>query len=257
MDSIRQSPVSVLCIRPTAFDACMAALQPFIAKCPAGSQLIVVTDDNRFNSGNVRVVHQIHPLTYGALLQTALWSADTPLVLIVPGDESVAPKDIKEFFERIDGSDIVVGCRQIGQTPALVRAGDLLRRIMARIFLGYSPAPRLGWSGWRGWPVRWLADHVFGVPLADPMCGVLLARREIFDRIPIQSAGPFAHVEIVAKANHLGCLLDEVALAGGADRPAPFAADAWRLLHWPDFGPPQVACDFAKRTLARELSQEM
>jgi len=257
MDSIRQSPVSVLCIRPAAFDACVPAWQLFIAKSPAGSQLIVISDDAPSSLPNVRVVQQIHPLTYGALLQTALWSADTPLVLFVPGDESVGPKDVREFFERIDGTDIVVGCRQIGKSPALVRAGDMLRRIMARIFLGYTPPPRLSWSGWRGWPVRWLADHVFGVPLADPMCGVLLARREIFDRIPIQSAGPFAHVEILAKANHLGCLLDEVALAGGADRSAPFAADAWRLLHWPDFGPPQVACDFAKRNLARELSQEM
>jgi hypothetical protein len=49
-------------------------------------------------------------------------------------------------------------------------------------------------------------------------------RLQIFERIPIQSDGAFAHVEIVAKANFLGLML------GGEELPldvipAPYRGD--------------------------------
>ena len=40
-----------------------------------------------------------------------------------------------------------------------------------------------------------------------------LARRSIFERMPIQSGGPFVQIEILAKANHMSCLFAEELVA--------------------------------------------
>jgi hypothetical protein len=74
-----------------------------------------------------------------------------------------------------------------------------------------------------------------------------LFRREIFSRIPIQSDGPFAHVEVVAKANFLGCVMDEVTVPIRLRRQGetPAVVYPWRqtltemrrVLFDPDFGP--------------------
>src|SRR3712207_7375995 len=45
---------------------------------------------------------------------------------------------------------------------------------------------------------RWVARWVFGVGLHDPECPFRLARREVVTRFPLQSAGPFALVEMLA-----------------------------------------------------------
>ncbi len=92
-----------------------------------------------------------------------------------------------------------------------------------------------------------MARLLFGVPYRDPGCPFRLFRRDIFARIPLQSKGPFVHVEIVAKANFLGCLLGEEVPLGETARPVSteeshsttrgILADAWTVFHYPDFGP--------------------
>ena len=54
-----------------------------------------------------------------------------------------------------------------------------------------------------------LARILFGLRYHDVACPFRLFRRDILARIPIQSDGPFAHVELLAKANFLGCLMGE------------------------------------------------
>ena len=83
---------------------------------------------------------------------------------------------------------------------------------------------------------------VFGVHLLDTDGAFKLFRREVFDRIPIQSDGPFVHVEILAKANFLTCWMDEIPI--GASEPNAMPAFSWngrkrdlrRVLSRPDFG---------------------
>jgi hypothetical protein len=93
---------------------------------------------------------------------------------------------------------------------------------------------------WRGW----LAFLGFGLWLKDAGCPVRLYRKSIFPRIPIQSKGRFADVEILAKANFLNCLLTEVEISWQpAERPiprGPVFGDALRVFTRPDFGPPQL-----------------
>ena len=51
-----------------------------------------------------------------------------------------------------------------------------------------------------------------------------LPRRDILPRIPLQSDGPMAHVELLAKANYLGCVLGEE--VPFAIEPGPYCGDA-------------------------------
>ena len=88
---------------------------------------------------------------------------------------------------------------------------------------------------------------VFGVHIVDVDSAFKLFRREVFDRIPIQSDGPFVHTEIIAKANFMTLWMDETPIA-----PSPGAVpeslrndlrwrDRWqdmkRVLLNADFGP--------------------
>lgn len=238
MDPIRSAPVTI--VLPSASREDVAAWATYLAQCPAGSQILAVVDAPLTEvPPQVRVVQHTQPLGIGGCLQTAIWLLETPLVLLVGGGEC-RPRHAKAMFEEIDNVDLVAACRDIGPPPPPVMIWDLTRMLMARIFLGYFPEPRIGWPGWGDWPRRWTARRLFGVPLHDPCGGLILARSELIRRMPIQSRGSFAWVEIAAKANHLGKLMCEVKAEREPERsplpPDPFASDAWRLFHQPDFG---------------------
>jgi len=237
---IRHAPLSLILVATAQepVEALIAAWLPFVENSPPGSQLIVIADDpiECTAHGRLRIVYHTRSMGLGASLQTGLWSLETPLVFFVSTTRSLPPEQTSDFLERIDKVDLVNGCRRTGPTPFLVRTWERIKGIVSRVFLGYTPEPRLGWPGWEGWWRRWVARHLFGVPLVDPECGVLLGRSEIFMRIPIQSTGEFAWVEMIAKANHLGCLLDEVGVDAAPDRRGDFARDAWRVFRRPDFG---------------------
>jgi hypothetical protein len=129
----------------------------------------------------------------------------------------------------------------------LGRATGLLSRFLCRVILSDAPAPLPGWLGWRGHAATLLARVCFGVRNRDVLCPYRLLRREIFARIPLQSNGPFVHVEILAKANFLGCILSEDAPLGDKDRRVraeardgpgeDFFKDFWRVFNHPYFGP--------------------
>jgi hypothetical protein len=120
-------------------------------------------------------------------------------------------------------------------------------RLLVRVFIGVSLPAAPCWLGASGWLRRRVARWCFGVRLHDPECAFRLFRRSIFQRIPIQTDGEFAQVEILAKANFLGKLMDQVRVEhrprpdgrplapdGLRDRPL---RDARRVLHAADFGP--------------------
>jgi hypothetical protein len=92
-----------------------------------------------------------------------------------------------------------------------------------------------------------LARVLFGVRQHDITCPFRLHRRDIFARIPLQSDGPFVHVEILAKANFLGLVMgEEVPLLPGHYPPLKdrlgheerrqLLADARRVIRRPNVG---------------------
>jgi glycosyltransferase involved in cell wall biosynthesis len=149
----------------------------------------------------------------GASLRISLAAANYPLLFYADGSRCYQPADLNLLLEAIDKVDIVSGYR-------VWHKGSRSQALTS----------------------RWLARLFFGVRLRDPDCSFKLFRRSIFARIPIQSDGPFVHAEILAKANFLGCLMNEVPVTFREDQktavlPRTRWADARRVFFHPDFGP--------------------
>lgn len=183
----------------------------------------------------------------GAALATGIAAAVHPLLAYAPCDKQFQPAELQRYLELIDQVDLVTGYRVTGPAPGWLIAAGWLRRWLARILLGDFPPGRACWLGWTGWRRRWLARWVFGLRVQDPECPFRLFRREVFRRIPIQSRSTFVHLEILAKANHLGCMMAETPvswLPQKTAQPEPVGttirSEASTLFHRPNFGPARL-----------------
>jgi glycosyltransferase involved in cell wall biosynthesis len=204
-------------------------------------------DGLRDKISRLEVLRHEKPAGVGAALRTALASAKHPLFFYTLCDPRFRPDDLPRLLQAIDAVHCVSGYRAGRPVPFLWRAAGLLSRLLCRVILSAAPVPLPGWLGWRGHAAGLLARVGFGVRNRDVLCPYRLIRREIFTRIPIQSNGPFAHIEILAKANFLGCILSEDAPLGDVGRPVKaeprdgpgkdFFKDCRRVFDRPDFGP--------------------
>jgi hypothetical protein len=176
-------------------------------------------------------------------LNEAIRSARHPLLAICPADKQYLPSDLGRMLKVIDKVDLVTGYRCGGQAPPWRVALDTLVGLFSRIVIGAALEPRTCWLGCEGWGRRWVARWIFGVRVVDPECPFRLARREVFEHLPIQSSGPFVQVEILAKANHLSCYLAEEPVTWTApveptsSDGVTFGQDALLVFRAPDFGP--------------------
>jgi glycosyltransferase involved in cell wall biosynthesis len=169
----------------------------------------------------LRVFRHDKPLGFGAALRTGLAAARHPLFCYCTCDGQFTPADLKLLLGEVDKVDLVSACRL---PPTLLNR-----------WFGNEPAMRL------------LRRFTFGLHMLDATCPFKLFRRSIFDRIPLQSSGPFVHTEILAKANFLGCLMTEVTVPvqPAAGTPSPLLqasrgerwAEAYQVFKHPDFGP--------------------
>jgi glycosyltransferase involved in cell wall biosynthesis len=195
----------------------------------------------------LEVLRHEKPAGVGAALRTALAAAKHPLFFYTLCDPRYRPDDLPRLLKVIDPVHCVIGYRAGRPVPVLWRAAGLLSRLLCRVILSAAPPPLPGWLGWRGQAAALLARVGFGVRNRDVLCPYRLIRREIFARIPLQSNGPFVHVEILAKANFLGCIMAEDVSLGEANRPVKaeprdgpgenFFKDCRRVFDRPDFGP--------------------
>jgi hypothetical protein len=163
----------------------------------------------------------------GTVLGTAIAAARFPLLVYADVNSGNVRENLDNCLATIDKVHLVSGRRESITSRRLPR--------------------------WNGLPSRLCIRMIFGVHLTDPACPFKLFRREIFDRIPIQSKGSFVHIEILAKANFLGKLMTEVAVKGqrsevtsrrsqvGSQRYSGKWRDAWLVFRDPDFGPAILA----------------
>jgi glycosyltransferase involved in cell wall biosynthesis len=173
---------------------------------------------------HVRFFHHATRRGFGGCLRTGLEAACHPLLCYAPCDNQYQPADLKRFLKWIDKVDLMTGYRTVR-----------------------SRAYRMSW---REYISRWVIRRIFGVHLRDLGCLFVLARRSIFARLPIQSQGLFSHVEILAKANFMGCFMTEVPVAfrlPTKETQNPWAVDKsqyWRqarhVFFHADFGLPVV-----------------
>jgi glycosyltransferase involved in cell wall biosynthesis len=172
----------------------------------------------------VRILAQTAGLGPGAVMRTGLSSARHPLLCCALADRRYVPEELKRFLERIDAVHLISGSRAGAAIPGLLRLlGKLYRGVVYLVFqVSLDPPP--GWHGWRHRFEHLLYRALFGLRLHDPMCPFKLFRREVFARFPVQSEGPFVQVEMLAKTNFLGCLMDEVPVTG------PPGQEPWRII---------------------------
>jgi glycosyltransferase involved in cell wall biosynthesis len=255
---IASEPLSVLLLAHNEAPHLTETLGGWLAELPElvrEYELIVVDDGSHDGTGGLaeflagrqprlRVLRHHEHRGIGAALRTGLAAARFPLLLSAPCDRQYQPADLKQLLGAIDKVHLVGGFRLFARTPWWLRGLSLAYRALLRVLLGDSPPALPGWLGWSGHGRRLLARLLFAVRLHDVDCPFRLYRRSIFDRIPLQSDGPLVQMEILAKANFLGCVMSEEPLP---HRPRPgWSAEPWRqtlrqlrlLLSQPDFGPP-------------------
>jgi glycosyltransferase involved in cell wall biosynthesis len=188
--------------------------------------------------------HEAHQ-GQGAALRTGLAAATKPLLCCATADRQYEPADLKLLLAEIDKVHLVSGFRRWQLAPLAARWLGRAWRLFLRVALGLTLEPLPGWLGGREHLYRLLCRVVFALRLQDMNCVFRLCRRDIFARIPIQSAGDFVHTEVLAKANFLGCYMnDEVPITyrpcEGLVRERMWL-DAKRVLSRPDFGPPVLS----------------
>jgi glycosyltransferase involved in cell wall biosynthesis len=193
-----------------------------------------------------------HPASRGegAALRSGLAVARHPLLFYTLCTPEYRPADLGRLLDRrsgakgereIDQTHLISGCRAGRRVPWPLRVTGWLWRAFCRVVLSHAPEPLPGWLGWRGHGGRALVRALFAVRYHDVACPFRLARREIFERIPVQSDGRFAHVEILAKANFLGHVLGEElpldVVPAPADDLRQMLSEGWVVMTRPDFGP--------------------
>lgn len=178
---------------------------------------------------NIRVVHHDVRRGYGACLRTAIETATMPLIFYTSTDPGWNPSDLPKMLKSLDIRDeytgtqveVVNGHRRGVALPKGKKRWSQFYRGFIRVVFGYWPEPPRGWLGngeRRSW---WRCRVLFGLRIGDINGKFKLFRRSVFDRMEIQSDGEFVHAEVLAKANFLGCMMDEVVLADKQVPPPP------------------------------------
>jgi glycosyltransferase involved in cell wall biosynthesis len=183
-------------------------------------------------------------------LSAAIAAAQHPLLVFCPCDGQFKPANLDGMLKIIDQVDLVVGYRAGGQAPPWRVLLDTFIGLFSRVVLGVPIERRVCWLGSQGWGRRWIARWVFGLRVLDPECPFRLARREIFNNMPLQSGGSFAQIEMLAKANHLSCYLAQEPVtwtppAEPQSDAISFGQEAWHIFRRPEFtsSPRPAACD--------------
>jgi hypothetical protein len=174
-------------------------------------------DEFVVNYARVRALLPTERNGFGSALKVALEQARHPLVFYARCDRSYRPAEIQRLLQLIPKVDLAVGQR----TYSGEHQSRPLREFLYRSFV----------------------RAIFALRLRDLGCLYVLARRSVFARIPIQSRGLFAHTEILAKSNFLGCLHTDAPVSYKppmADTERVAWTDMRRVIAHPDFGPVQL-----------------
>jgi hypothetical protein len=242
---IATAPLSVLLLAegnaPEA--ATLAAWRQYLESLQRPYEILLVQPQTNADAAPEPNVFAYDPATgWRSAVRSALAVIQHPLVVLCTGDAQYQPADLGRLLRAIDPVDLVCGYRAL-PTPFWRRPLDLLQRLLARLLLGSMPEPRRTWLGRQARRRRWVARWIFGLRAADPECPYRVIRREVLARIPLQSRGPFVHVELLAKANHLGCPWVEEPVSWSPPTVVTaetfrFRDEAYALFRRPDFGPP-------------------
>ncbi len=143
--------------------------------------------------------HQVNK-GYAKALKTGFAAASMELIFYTDSDLQFDMWDVKKLLPLIEDADIAVGWRMDRQDTRL------------RIFVAHC--------------YNLFARKLFGISVRDIDCAFKLFRREVFERIEIESEQFVVDTEILAKARKLGMRVVEVGVkhlprAGGVSTVKP------------------------------------
>jgi len=160
-------------------------------------EILVVNDGSKDDTGQIvrdlepqvpglRLVEHYPNRGYGGALKAGFEAATKDLIAFVPADNQFVFGEVDGLLEKLEteNADIVCGYRHDRQDP-------LIRRFNA---LGWNTVVRL----------------LFGYLSRDIDCGFKLFRREVLDRVRIQSNGAMIDTEFLAGAKARGIRIAEV-----------------------------------------------
>lgn len=129
------------------------------------------------------LIHEVNR-GYAMALKTGFTSAEMPLVFYTDADNQFDVRELKNLLPAISDYDIVTGFR----------------------IYRFDPFSRLVLS----WGYNLIVRVLFRIRVRDVDCAFKLFRREVFDRINIESKKFFVDTEILAKASKIGMKMTEI-----------------------------------------------
>jgi glycosyltransferase involved in cell wall biosynthesis len=177
-------------------------------------EVIVVNDGSRDRTGeicdrlaaedpqHVRVIHHRPNRGYAEALKSGFTSARQQLIFYTDSDNQFDVKELKHLLPLAEAADIVCGFR-------IYRFDPLTRLILS-------------------WGFNLLVRVMFRIPVRDIDCAFKLFRREVFDKVTIESKKFFVDAEVLAKAKYYGFRLVEV---GVRHYPRPAGRSTVRASH--------------------------
>jgi len=204
---------------------------------------VLATRNNR-----IRVLSQPQQTGYGSCLRSALAESTQPIVFYTSADHAWHAADLTRMLKSLDFKDdytgkqveFVNGHRRGTAPPPFQKWANRIYRVLVRIAMGYTPEPPKGWLGKSENRFWWKCRILFGLRIGDINSKFKLFRKSILDRMELQSDGEFIHAELLAKANFLGCMMDEIVLTDREPpKPAPdVRKEMWRVFQDPRFRSP-------------------
>src|ERR1044072_1646980 len=133
---------------------------------------------------HIRVFHHSPNLGYAEALKTGFTSARHQLIFYTDSDNQFDVREIKNLLPLIEDADIVNGFR-------ICRFDPLTRLVVS-------------------WVFNLIVRIMFRINVRDVDCAFKLFRREVFDRVTIESKKFFVDAEVLAKAKYYGFRMVEI-----------------------------------------------
>ena len=133
---------------------------------------------------HIRVFHHKPNRGYAEALKTGFTSARSQLIFYTDSDNQFDVRELKNLLPLIEDADIVSGFR-------IYRFDPLTRLVLS-------------------WGFNLLVRIIFRINVRDIDCAFKLYRREVFDKVQIESKKFFVDAEVLAKAKYYGFRLAEV-----------------------------------------------
>lgn len=133
----------------------------------------------------VRVIHHEKNRGYGGALRTGIYSSKKDLIFYTDSDAQYDVTEMTRLFEKMNGKvDVVNGWK--------LKRSDPFYRV------------------WIGKIYHYFTKFMFGFKIRDVDCDFRLMKREIFDKIQLESNSGLICVEMIKKITDAGYVFDEV-----------------------------------------------